>query len=44
MKEVNLLDKAISNEKALQNFLLDIDCLDELLPWSEKFNIFDVEK
>ena len=44
MKEVNLMDKAISNEEALQNFLLDIDCLDELLPWSEKFNIFDVLK
>ena len=38
------MDKAISNEEALQNFLLDIDCLDELLPWSEKFNIFDVLK
>lgn len=38
------MDKAISNEEALQNFLLDIDCLDELLPWSKKFNIFDVLK
>lgn len=29
---------------ALQNFLLDIECLDELLPWTGKFNIFDVLK
>jgi len=34
----------ISNEEALRNFLIDIDCLDELLPWSGKFNIFDVLK
>lgn len=32
------------NEKALQDFLLDIDCLDELFPWVAKFNIFDVLK
>ena len=32
------------NEKALQDFLLDIDCLDELIPWVAKFNIFDVLK
>ncbi|MCI6190677.1 MAG: PD-(D/E)XK nuclease family protein [Clostridium sp.] len=31
-------------EKALQDFLLDIECLDELLPWSGKFNLFDVLK
>lgn len=34
----------ISNEQALQNFLLDIDCLKELRPWTEKFNMFDVLK
>ncbi len=27
-------------EKALQDFLLDIECLDELLPWIRKFNLF----
>ena len=32
------------DEKALQDFLLDIDCLEELVPWTEKFNIFDVLK
>ena len=32
------------NEKALQDFLLNIDCLDELIPWVGKFNIFDVLK
>lgn len=32
------------NEKALQDFLLNIDCLDELIPWTGKFNIFDVLK
>lgn len=34
----------ISDEEALQNFLLDIECLDELLPWTGKFNLFDVLK
>ena len=38
------MSKEISNEEALQNLLLDIDCLDELLPWTGKFNIFDVLK
>lgn len=33
-----------TNEQALQNFLLDIECLDELLPWTGKFNLFDVLK
>ena len=32
----------ISDEEALQNFLLDIDCLDALLPWTKRFNLFDV--
>ena len=31
--------KELTNEEALQNFLLDIGCLDELLPWTGKFNI-----
>lgn len=34
----------ISEEEALRNFLLNIDCLDELLPWTSKFNLFDVLK
>ena len=32
------------DEKALRDFLLDEDCLEELLPWTERFNIFDVLK
>ncbi len=31
-------------EKALRDFLLDIDCLEELSPWSGKFNLFDILK
>ena len=31
-------------ERALQEFLMDIECLDELLPWTEKFNLFDILK
>lgn len=34
----------MTDEQALQNFMLDIQCLDELLPWTGKFNIFDVLK
>lgn len=30
--------------KELQDFLLDIDCLDELEPWTGQFNLFDVLK
>lgn len=37
-------EKEITDEEALQNFLLDIECLDKLLPWTGKFNIFDVLK
>lgn len=35
-------NEQMTDEEALQRFLLDIDCLDELLPWTGKFNIFDV--
>lgn len=38
------MDGQVTDEEALQKFLLDIDCLDELLPWTGKFNIFDVLK
>lgn len=31
-------------ELALREFLLDIDCLEGLQPWSGKFNLFDVLK
>jgi len=38
------MDRQVTDEEALQDFLLDINCLDELLPWTGKFNIFDVLK
>ncbi len=34
----------ITDEAALQNLLLDMDCLDELLPWTSKLNLFDILK
>ena len=33
-----------ADEAALRDFLLDEDCLEKLLPWTGKFNIFDVLK
>lgn len=33
-----------TDEQALQNFLLDLDCLDALSKWVNRFNIFDVLK
>ena len=35
---------SISDEEALKNFLLDIDCLDQLDEWTGKFNLFDILK
>lgn len=35
---------SISDEEALKNFLLDIDCLDQLDEWAGKFNMFDILK
>ena len=32
----------ISNEQALRNFLMDIECLDTLREWTHRRNIFDV--
>ena len=32
------------DESALREFLLDIECLDELNPWLSSFNLFDVLK
>lgn len=43
-EEIQLNDNKLTDEQALQNFLLDIQCLDELLPWTGRFNIFDVLK
>lgn len=37
MSEINVTD-----EKALKDFLFDIECLEELSPWTSKLNIFDV--
>lgn len=37
-------DNADGDRKALEDFLLDIGCLDELRPWTDRFNIFDVLK
>lgn len=39
-KDISIKDK----EKSLEDFLLHIDCLDELKPWLDNFNIFDVLK
>ena len=36
--------KQVTDEETLQNLLLDIECLDELLPWTGKFNLFDILK
>jgi hypothetical protein len=33
-----------ASKVVLREFLKDISCLDELLPWTEKFNLFDVLK
>lgn len=34
----------ITDEEALKNFLLDIDCLEQLNEWTGKFNMFDILK
>ena len=36
--------KSCENEEALRDFLLDIECLDELLPWTRRVNLFDILK
>lgn len=38
------MEQLDEDKKVLQEFLLDIECLDELLPWTGKFNLFDVLK
>lgn len=35
---------SIADEEALKNFLLDIDCVDQLNEWTGKFNMFDILK
>lgn len=37
-------DIDLTKEDALKKFLLDIDCLNELQPWTGHFNLFDVLK
>lgn len=37
-------DMQLNNEQALKDFLLDIECLEELAPWISKSNIFDILK
>ena len=34
----------VSDEDAIKNFLLDIECLDQLDEWTRKFNMFDILK
>ena len=36
------LNEYITEEEALQAFLDDINCLDDLSPWTGQFNMFDV--
>lgn len=36
--------ESISDEEALKDFLLDIECLDQLDEWTGKFNMFDILK
>ena len=36
--------ESVSDEEALKNFLLDIECLDQLDEWTGKFNMFDILK
>jgi hypothetical protein len=36
--------EAMIDEKALKDFLLDIECLDQLNEWLRRFNLFDILK
>ena len=36
------LNLEVTDEQALQGFLLDLDCLSALSKWTSRFNIFDV--
>ena len=38
------LSKDVDKEDVIKKFLLDIDCLDELARWTDRFNLFDVLK
>lgn len=45
MEEKNTTyEEALENEKALKDFLLDIDCLNQLYERADDFNIFDILK
>lgn len=37
-------EKNLQELQEVENFLEDIECLDELKPWTSKFNLFDVLK
>lgn len=39
---MNNEQRSVSDRQALQNFVLDIQCLDELYEWSKSGNIFDI--
>lgn len=40
----NFVLEEFDEEKIIKDFLLDIDCLDALSKWTDKFNLFDVLK
>lgn len=40
----SFLQNRFNPEEEIKNFLLDIDCLDGLSKWTDRFNIFDVLK
>lgn len=44
MLKTILDDNEISDEDAIKKFLLDIECLDPLDEWTNKFNLFDILK
>lgn len=44
MSDVRMTHTQQTDEDILKNFLLDIDCLDELSTWTNKFNLFDILK
>ncbi|MDW5300141.1 MAG: PD-(D/E)XK nuclease family protein, partial [Sedimentibacter sp.] len=43
-KELSAENVILTDEEALKEFLLDIDCLNSLKPWISRVNIFDVLK
>lgn len=43
-QDLQVKNDALTDEEALKEFLLDIDCLNSLRPWISRVNIFDVLK